>query len=210
MYECTICHQHARNTLAGVLRHIRAVHRHFEGRVSCGLNGCPTSTTYEGLRKHMYRCHNDLLVSSTPEDSVPQHEDSDCHENDDHGCEITSVRNTVYTDESNSTEVPSASVLGAKFILKIRDGRNLTQVATNGIVEDTKVIVQSSIQDIEKKVFEKINSTGIVMTNHQLADLKAVFTDETVINPFKGIETEYQQEKFIRDHFNYVVYKLPT
>lgn len=56
MYECMICHQHAQTTLAGVLRHIREVHPHFQGSVPCGIQGCPsTPTSYEGLRQHVYR-----------------------------------------------------------------------------------------------------------------------------------------------------------
>ena len=40
MYQCWLCHQYARKTLNGILRHIREVHTHFEGRVMCGINGC--------------------------------------------------------------------------------------------------------------------------------------------------------------------------
>lgn len=65
LYECWICKQHVRRSLSGILRHIREVHRHFEGRVPCRVEGCPaTPATYEGLRQHMYRYHKCLLTGS--------------------------------------------------------------------------------------------------------------------------------------------------
>ena len=45
-----------------MLRHIREVHPYFESAVSCGFNGCAaTPSTFEGLKKHLYRYHRDLL-----------------------------------------------------------------------------------------------------------------------------------------------------
>lgn len=38
----------------------------------------------------------------------------------------------------------SATAIGAKFIMKTRNGRKLTQTATNGIIEDSKLLVQNT------------------------------------------------------------------
>lgn len=73
MYQCWLCHQYARKTLNGILRHIREVHPHFEGRVMCGINGCPsTASTYESLWQHLYRKHAADLKSELPSDHTPQ------------------------------------------------------------------------------------------------------------------------------------------
>ena len=96
--------------------------------------------------------------------------------------------------------------LGAQFILKTRDGRKLTQVATNGIIiQDTTVIIESTVQTIERRIIDSIENFGIAMSDDQLAELKAVFSDEKLTNPFHGLETEYQQETFIQENFDYVV-----
>lgn len=61
MFECSICHQAASTTTGGILRHIRLVHPYFNQAVTCGVNGCPsTASTYESLRKHMYRYRHDI------------------------------------------------------------------------------------------------------------------------------------------------------
>lgn len=73
MYQCWLCHQYARKTLNGILRHIREVHPHFEGRVMCGINGCPsTASTYESLRQHLYQKHPEELKPELPPDHRPQ------------------------------------------------------------------------------------------------------------------------------------------
>ena len=54
--------------------------------------------------------------------------------------------------------------LGAQFILKTRDGRKLTHVATNGIIiQDTKVIIESTVQTIERRIIDSIENVGIAM-----------------------------------------------
>lgn len=208
LYECCICLQHARSSLSGILRHIREVHPHFEGRVPCGVEGCPaTPASYEGLRQHLYRYHKRLLTGdevltgdeTVAPGSAPDQEDqseSQDYELDDQPLQLES---------SASEELPTSTLLGAQFILKTRDGRKLTQVATNGIIQDTKIIVQSTVEAIQKKVFEAIRNTEIPLTDQHLATIDAVFADETVVDPFRGLETEYKQEKFIQEHFNYVV-----
>ena len=60
-------------TLNGILQHIREVHPHFEGRVMCGINGCPsTASTYESLRQHLYKKHAAELKLELLSDHTPQ------------------------------------------------------------------------------------------------------------------------------------------
>lgn len=207
LYECCICHRHARKSLSGILRHIREVHPHFEGPVPCGIDGCPsTPTSYEGLRQHMYRYHKHHLVLSRPDSAAAESSAGD-------GSILTSAEQPLNDpDESNimddcestqTIEEPTSQtkLLGAQFILKTRDGKKLTQVSTNGIINDTKIILQSTLEAIEKKVL----GMEPALTDAQIATVKDIFSDVTLVDPFIGLETEYKQEMFIRDHFNYVV-----
>lgn len=145
----------------------------------------------------MYRYHKPLLTGSTS-NRAPSTASSVEEEEQQQGSEDQ--------DQSNSsTSAESATLLGAQFILKTRDGRKLTQVATNGIIQDTKVILQSTIEVIQKKVLEVFETEEIALTDPQLEKIQSIFADETVVDPFRGLETEHKQEKFIHDHFNYVV-----
>lgn len=98
--------------------------------------------------------------------------------------------------------LPSAKVLGAQFILKTRDGKKLTQVAMDGIIADTKVVLKSTLQKVGKKLMERIGPT---ITDVLKEELKSVFSDESIANPFHGLDTQHRQQKFIQEHFNYVV-----
>ena len=202
MYECSVCHQYARKTLVGVLRHIREVHPHFQAPVICGLDGCTaTPSSYDGLKKHIYRAHRDHLGLSGSDGAVAVVQDSvdsDLPSGvDDH------YFSTQFSPPSST--YPSSTYVGAEFLLKTRDGQKLTQVTADGIICDTKVILQNRVEAIERAVFKKIEDLGVVVTADEEAGLRTVFSDESLVNPFVGLETEYLQEKFIREHFNYVV-----
>ncbi len=58
-------HQHARTTIAGILKHIREVHPFFRDAITCGLDGCAaTPSSYEALKAHVYRYHKNLLTTT--------------------------------------------------------------------------------------------------------------------------------------------------
>ncbi len=44
--------------------------------------------------------------------------------------------------------------------------------------------------------------------DHQVTEIESIFSDESIVNPFLGLETQYKQDQFIASHFNYVVKKL--
>ena len=212
LYECCICQQHARRSLSGILRHIREVHPHFVGRVPCGVEGCPaTPSSYEGLRQHLCRNHKRLLTGSSSEGATTPAgsqvgEQEEQPENNEDGGQST----PQFQVNALEPSVPEQAIVGAQFIMKHRDGRKLTQVVTNGIIQDTKIILQSTIDRVQKNVTEFIRSEKIQLTDQQLVKFAALFSDETVVNPFRELETEYMQQKFIQENFNYVVRSLST
>ena len=200
MYECTICNRHARKTLAGILRHIREVHRHFEGTVRCGIQGCPfTARSYESLRQHMYKKHKAILKEDqervrNDEQHLPQQGE---HDEEDIGSYDT--MGEEQQGEATSTD-EHASLQGAQFILKTRDGRRITQVALDGILQDTKSIIEHSLDTLEVKVVEKLEESG--MSGNEICSIRDLFS--SVRNPFEGLESQYKQEQFFEQHFNYV------
>lgn len=103
----------------------------------------------------------------------------------------------------------SASMLGAQFIMKIRDGKKLTQTTTNEILSDVRIVVENTVETLKQKVLHKVNEWQ-VLTDEETSELKAIFSDERTLNPFKDLGTLYRQEKFIQENFNYVVSIVPT
>ena len=84
--------------------------------------------------------------------------------------------------------------------MKTRDGKRLTQVAVDGIISDTKVVVDATLRYVERNVLKKVT-----LTAEQQEELKSVFSDESITNPFQGLETQYKQQSFIQENFNFVV-----
>ena len=106
------------------------------------------------------------------------------------------------TDEQQQTSLVNACA--AKFILKTKEGRKLTQVAMNGVVHDVQTMAQSILEAVEQKLLDKFKTGGIATTEEQLQDLRSIFSGPSS-NPFQVLETEYKQEAFFKANFNYVV-----
>ncbi len=108
MYECCICNQHGRRILSGILSHMREVHPNFSGEVACGVNGCAlTSSIYEGLgtgTTGIYQSPFQELLALNKSKKM-----------------ITLWRTWKLKKPSNPC-YESTTAIGAKFILKTRDG----------------------------------------------------------------------------------------
>lgn len=198
MYECQICGQYARRTLVEIMRHVRETHRHFDGPVRCGIDGCPdTPRSYNGLRQHIYKKHRDVLIP-------PFQNEPHCHN--------SSLYNPRGDANDNGSEIASESRIGlesplsnwqnleaACLILKIRDGKRLTQTTTDGIIKDFQYMLDHSISDLRMEVL------GENVTADLKQRVQEVFSAADSKYLFDGLETQHKQEKFIQDHFQYVV-----
>jgi len=204
MYECQICGQYARRSLAEIMRHIREVHRHFDGPVRCGIDGCPaTPATYDGLRLHIYKKHRDTLI--TPIEAIELgNPNSNCDSLIDDHDQVEDSHNLMAQDTSISCSQVSfnydKSLEAARFILKIRDGRRLTQTTTDGIIKDIQYMLNHTIDSLKACVMEKLSDH---LTIDLAQTIQQAFSDSKCL--FDGLETQYMQEKFIQEHFNYVV-----
>lgn len=168
------------------------MHPHFANRVVCGLNGCPaTPSSFEALRRHMYRYHKDLLNISSTSTSSLLHGDGNNADQDENEFQPNDINEV-------SAVHRSPTIIGAEYILKIRDGKKLTQATIDEIINDTKIVIQNTIDIIKKKVTDK---TQGLISDDQLAEIRDIFHDESLVNPFGGLETEYQQEQFISSNF---------
>ena len=78
----------------------------------------------------------------------------------------------------------------AKFILKCRDGRKLTQTVMDGILQDTKNIVERTVDVLEQSVIKKLQAFN-TLSSEEVAEIQSLFTAPSVRNPFEGLETHY-------------------
>ena len=222
MYECQVCKQFARLTLKEIIRHIRDMHRHFSSPVRCGIHNCPsTATSYESLRQHMYKKHRNELI--------PDHEDynsnyptstetaavhdrghdvshdgqrDDDHDHDRDGDVANDVDISIAEVNDNPHNMSQSTIETAKFILKIRDGKGLTQTVTGGILRDMQTVVECTTDNLKAKVIKALNSLN-KLSSSEIDNIKGLFSPEKMI--FTDLDTQYKQENFFQDHFNYVV-----
>lgn len=99
-------------------------------------------------------------------------------------------------DESCSGETGSLQAAAARFLLALKEQHRLTQVSINFLVDQVKLIVAGVVANVEEAVNSKLASEGVTTTVHEC------FRD---VNPFEGLETEYKQSKFYKEHFNLLV-----
>jgi len=157
------------------------------------------------LRQHIYKKHRDVLIP--PFQNEPDHHDSSLYDpsgdanalND--SSEIASEPVPI-DSESNPSPANQQKLEAARFILKIRDGKRLTQTTTDGIIKDIQYMLDHSLSDLKNNLMK-------VLGHNLTADLKQkvqeVFSAADSKYLFDGLETQHKQEKFIQDHFQYVV-----
>lgn len=87
------------------------------------------------------------------------------------------------------------------FILKTRDGRRLTQAATDNILRDVTELFQTRLEAVCHTTVETLKEVGV-------DDVTISTVKDSILSqcePFKELETEYRQNSYIRDHFGLIV-----
>ena len=215
MYLCQICNQYARLSLKEILRHVRDVHRNFSSPVTCGVNDCPSkASSYDSLRQHMYKKHRDELIPNAAEtENIARGTGTEELVHDDQEDEGTyartesvgnspAVTDDVYSPSSSESSYSTSVFEAAKYILKVRDGKGLTQVVTDSILVDIQTLIYCTTESLEKKVMSALMDTN-KLSDSELAEIQRLFSSNGDI--FEGLNTEYKQETFFEENFPYVV-----
>jgi len=79
----------------------------------------------------------------------------------------------------------------------LRDGKKLPQTVTDEIIQDVSSMVDSAVEHLKESV---IKLMPVPQSSQDSFDKIFDFS-----HLFSGLETQYQQEKFFRERFNYVV-----
>ena len=101
--------------------------------------------------------------------------------------------------DDNPHNMSQSTTETAKFILKIRDGKGLTQTVTDGILRD---MVECTTDNLKAKVIKALYSLN-KLSSSEIDSIKGLFSSEKMM--FTDLESQYKQENFFQDHFNYVV-----
>ena len=124
----------------------------------------------------------------------PTELDKSGNENQDRISNNFEISHDMTSPESKKNDARSDA---AKFLLKVKEEHKVCQSALDRMVGDVKSLWQAATSEVKEKVLKCAGE------NSMLCDQLADNFDETT--PFDGLESEYNQIKYYKDNFNYVV-----
>lgn len=193
--------------LKNFLKHIQLFHSHQPSfSLTCGLDGClRTFTNFRVFRNHVSTFHSDNPFVSN-EHSVagtsdiggadgggPSDETGESSTGDDNNEQVCSL-------VMSPQELQKSTAL---FLLGIKEKYKLTQVAIQGIIEGVTGLFQSHHSSLYSRVSDELLHNGT--SSDLVSSLETIFENGPFGDPFLGLETQYQQMKFYRSHFSFIV-----
>ena len=211
--QCALC-GFLSPSVALYVSHLRLVHSTDSTfHVSCNIAGCSQEfRSFSAFNSHVYRCHRaaigleHLTGAATTSQSPSHHNISTANSPE-------SRRLSEYEDdkgqhdESSPQRVEDAFALdttyrqtNAEFIMKLSEGRQLSQVAVDDIIQGCREICKQMCT-VKVNVVRVLSDAGIdAFSIPGLEDNLSKIPD-----PFVGLETPYMREKFYKQRMNYVV-----
>lgn len=175
----------------------------------CGLGGClRTFSRYSALQSHIARNHSkhdipdvSLFGCHSVEQPSASPADETFSTNDFPSTDNAMIESGMEDRDEDAMDVEETRVrclrtAAAKFLLALKEQHRLTQVSINFLVDQVKLIVAGVVADIKETVHSKLTENGVTTTLYEC------FQE---VNPFEGLDTEYKQTKFYKEHFNLVV-----
>ena len=162
--------------------------------------------SFGALNSHMYRHHRDALSLSEPGTSEPTSsldlvsESVQRIEVQDGGDYPASELDfdVSYLLDTDSFEQQKQS---AGFLLKLREVRQLSQVATQDVIEGSLLMFNRTISRTKAVVKDALHRNGI-----NYSEVEGLDSALSSISPlYENLETIYKQDVFFRDHFDFLV-----
>ena len=209
---CPLCPRertaHLHLDLTGFLKHIKLFHAHQAGfKITCGISGCQRGfTNFRTFQDHVSALHRHQLDPSnvTPVlNMCPEEEDivdEDIVDEDivDDGSDCG--LGIGKEGEACSHELLQRST--ALFLLGLKEKHKLPQAAVQSVVDGVTSLLQQRLDILHSQVRSELTEAGIP----SLPGLDALFSEDGVNgHPFFGLETQHQQLKYYKAHFNFIV-----
>ena len=209
-YVCQLCNHYASFSYDCVLRHVGAVHSHENGfSLRCGFDCCPkVLTNYHAFRRHLRKKHGYCLKTYSPPIGEDQLREMDEAVNP--GTDVE-PENTRYMDHDSSDRRYQSSPVSEKrsnalYILKLKQKYKLAQTTVDGVLGDTEQMMARVISQLQQRLSTTLNKAGLIATD--IPGFLETFEDPGIVSLFSGLNTEYLQEKYFRDHMGLVVSTL--
>ena len=183
--------------LSGLLRHIELIHSHqLSFSITCGLNGCVRSfKNFRVFWNHAYSMHGgDAALSS------------ECVQADDHTDNSITEAVTPEISTSQNVSMKELQMSAALFLMGMKENFKLTQVALQGVIDGVTGLTQGRLSTLHSRIQSILAAAPSGIPASITDDICRLFDENgEFFRPFLGLETEHQQSRFYRTHFNFVV-----
>ena len=208
--ECPLCGYFSPNVTLQI-SHLRLVHSTDPlFNIVCGIGGC-TSTfgAFAAYNSHVYRHHRDALGLERFPDMIPSV--APCVGEADTATFDTTVSDASTSGSTRVPEVvpvvpvshsdpgPNPTTRAAKFLLHLREGRKVSEVALIDVIDTCNAMCMHVLNNFKQEIREKCTQANVDMEI-----LEDILRREPP-HLFEGVNTIYRFHKFCVDHFGCLV-----
>lgn len=112
------------------------------------------------------------------------------------------------SDSEDASQYIKKRKLGAAlYSIHLQERHMLTRRAVEFVEERTTSLIRWSLLDVRGQVLDTLRSSGLDIDD-QVPIIEEIFDKE--MNPFEGIDSNWQKEQFIKQHFPYVVSNITS
>ena len=224
---CPLC-ESLSLTLKAYISHLRLVHaKDSSFRVMCGINGCrEIFRAFSAFNSHVYRHHRTALGLGSDETVDQQsgsgstHEANSAAHSTDYDTLLTTGGSTtagqlnrtkegdggddnmqLSSYRSPSTDSDLCAPYAAKFLLQLREGRQISQVAVSDVIDGCKALCKKTADKMKNTFQLSLAAADIALED--VPGMTDIFAQDP--DPFRGVETNYLYEKFCIEHLGCVV-----
>lgn len=189
---------------------------------ACNIDQCPRAfslgSTYSSFLTHANRKHQNwrqVLDAATPirrlqqpslQPIIAENENSNSDEDtsDSDGDDEDEVMDYGMPEypplNTQDIRISDAQKAAGQFLLTLKERYKLTQTAIDFAIGAVNQIISAVYEEMMSSVIKTLRDRGISVPD---VDLFA----SAPLNLFEGLETEYKQTQFYKDHFGLVVIK---
>lgn len=170
----------------------------------CGISGCiQTFKTFSSICSHLQRKHPHCDVSQLEvctDGTNTGHEETGQEEGQEEAVLRLSGEDVNDSDEEITDDGNNSHLLMQKstalLLLTLKERHKLTQTAINFSVGQIKQMIFHVFEDVKISIRDRLRDIDVGEV-----DIDQCFD----IDPFQGLDTQYSQSRFYREHFNLIV-----
>lgn len=215
-HRCPFC-EFSSATLKQWLSHLRLVHQNDPGfHVCCGIDGCRnTYKKFSSLNSHVYARHKIKIQQTHTPFSTVRHSNAGNQENP-IGMSTTVCNSDMgKAAQPNVPEIDQSDLLdtadfdcsdmllqnkkcSANFLLKLKEGHCLSQVALGDVISGCEGIVERALLQAKSSVQTRLIHMGVT-------DSASVLEAFEQPSPFTGLRSKHLQQQFYMQQLGMVV-----